>query len=81
MLHVWGVRVWNGNLAMEEEILHEGSMPGAVIYISEFQNKLAWEIRYICITPPRMNRSKTNKRNKGNGTGTNRLCKHAHYGL
>jgi len=43
MLHVWGVRVWNGNLAMEEEILHEGSMSGAVIYISEFQNKLPWK--------------------------------------
>ena len=28
---------------MDEEILHEGSMPGAVIYISEFQNKLAWK--------------------------------------
>jgi hypothetical protein len=28
---------------VEEEILHEGSMPGAVIYISEFQNKLAWK--------------------------------------
>ena len=24
-------------------MLHEGSMPGAVIYISEFQNKLAWK--------------------------------------
>jgi hypothetical protein len=28
---------------VEEEILHEGSMPGTVIYISEFQNKLAWK--------------------------------------
>jgi hypothetical protein len=24
-------------------------MPGAVIYISEFQNKVAWKIRHICI--------------------------------
>ncbi len=28
---------------MEEEILHERPVPGAVIYISEFQNKLAWK--------------------------------------
>ena len=29
---------------MDEEILvHEGPMPGAVIYISEFQNKVAWK--------------------------------------
>ena len=34
---------WSLFLAMEEEILHEGSMSGAVIYISEFQNKLAWK--------------------------------------
>jgi hypothetical protein len=31
-------------LAVEEEILHERSMSGAVIYISEFQNKLAWKL-------------------------------------
>ena len=29
---------------MEEEILHERSLSGAVIYISEFQNKLAWKL-------------------------------------
>jgi hypothetical protein len=39
-------------LAVEEEILHEGSMPGAVIYISEFQNKvlgfdIADELRFL----------------------------------
>ncbi len=28
---------------MDEEILHEGPMPGAVIYISEFQNQLDWK--------------------------------------
>ena len=28
---------------MEEEILHEGFMLGTVIYISEYQNKLAWK--------------------------------------
>jgi hypothetical protein len=30
-------------MAVDEEILHEGPMPEAVIYISEFQNKLAWK--------------------------------------
>jgi hypothetical protein len=30
-------------MAVDEEILHEGPMPGAVIYISEFQNKLVWK--------------------------------------
>ena len=28
---------------MEEEILNEGPMSGAMIYISDFQNKLAWK--------------------------------------
>ena len=35
------VIIWE--MAVEEEILHEGPMPGAMIYISEFQNKLAWK--------------------------------------
>jgi hypothetical protein len=36
---------------VEEEILHEGSMPGTVIYIFEFQNKLAWKFG-IYVSPP-----------------------------
>jgi hypothetical protein len=36
-------RVSERPAAVDEEILHEGPMPGAVIYISKFQNKLAWK--------------------------------------
>jgi hypothetical protein len=38
-------------MAVDEERLHEGPMPGAVIYISEFQNKLAWKFG-ISVSPP-----------------------------
>jgi hypothetical protein len=32
---------------VEEEILHEGSMPGTVIYISEFQNNWPGNSAYL----------------------------------
>ena len=42
----------------EVEILHEETMSGTMIYISEFQNThtIGLQIRHICITPPRMKR-------------------------
>jgi hypothetical protein len=33
-------------MAVDEEILHEGPMPGAVIYISEFENKVACQWKF-----------------------------------
>jgi hypothetical protein len=47
---------------VEEEILHGRPMT-SVIYISRNSRKIGLEIRYICITTPRMNRSRKIKVN------------------